>query len=439
MQSSKPQLGYWKIRGLGQQIRYLHAYLGVDFEDVLYECGDAPTFNRDCWFSVKQSFGFDFPNLPYYIDGDVKMTETVAIMKYICHKHDKALLGRTPAELAIVEMISGIVRDFQGAITGSCYGSSDVAAIKSIIDSRLPAIQKFLGSKKFLVGDNVTYVDFIFFAVLHLADSVTNGYVLKDNLATYEARVRSLRGVKAFAESDFTKSLAFNNKMAKLGATAGHAASMQSDVKLTYFGIGGRAEAIRMCLFLGGVKFEDIRISQEEFGALKASGKLPAGQVPVIQAGNMTMTQSNAMLRYFGKRGGLYGDTPIQKFWSDWSLDTFDDFFKPPVFMPLFGATSDEEHKKLLGEKFNAYCKSLETRLNESGTPYLTGNKLTIGDLKNYYTFSHIVHNSNSPNKGAVEVMRNAVPSYPKLGEWIKLMDHDLLPYFSAFPKTAIF
>jgi len=219
MQSSKPQLGYWKIRGLAQQIRYLHAYLGVDFEDVMYECGDAPTFNRDCWFSVKQSFGFDFPNLPYYIDGDVKMTETVAIMKYICHKHDKALLGRTPAELAIVEMISGIVRDFQGAITGSCYGSSDVAAIKSIIDSRLPAIQKFLGSKKFLVGDNVTYVDFILFELCDFMMWVTDGQLFTKfpNLKDYFNRVKQLPRLKEFYEND-AKCIKrpYNNKVAKL-------------------------------------------------------------------------------------------------------------------------------------------------------------------------------------------------------------------------------
>lgn len=29
--NSKPVLGYWNIRGLGAQIRYLLHYLGVDF------------------------------------------------------------------------------------------------------------------------------------------------------------------------------------------------------------------------------------------------------------------------------------------------------------------------------------------------------------------------------------------------------------------------
>ena len=34
---AKPTLGYWKIRGLAQQIRYCLAYLGVDFDEHQYE------------------------------------------------------------------------------------------------------------------------------------------------------------------------------------------------------------------------------------------------------------------------------------------------------------------------------------------------------------------------------------------------------------------
>ena len=86
--SSKIQLGYWKIRGLAQQIRYELVYLDVPFEDVMYELGDGPDFDNSCWASVKPTLGMDFPNLPYMIDGDFKLTETPAIMKYIAQKYD---------------------------------------------------------------------------------------------------------------------------------------------------------------------------------------------------------------------------------------------------------------------------------------------------------------------------------------------------------------
>ena len=42
-----------------------------------------------------------------------------------------------------------------------------------------------------------------------------------------------------------------------------------ASIKLIYFDIPGRAEAIRIALHSGGVKFEDSRISGPEFASLK--------------------------------------------------------------------------------------------------------------------------------------------------------------------------
>jgi glutathione S-transferase len=42
------------------------------------------TWSRAAWTDVKHSLGYDFPNLPYYEDGKVKLSETSAIMRYIC-------------------------------------------------------------------------------------------------------------------------------------------------------------------------------------------------------------------------------------------------------------------------------------------------------------------------------------------------------------------
>lgn len=43
--SKKPVLGYWKIRGLAAPIRYLLEYLKVEYEDKQYELTDAPEFS----------------------------------------------------------------------------------------------------------------------------------------------------------------------------------------------------------------------------------------------------------------------------------------------------------------------------------------------------------------------------------------------------------
>ena len=217
--SNKLNLGYWNIRGLAHQIRTMMVHLGVEYTDTLYEQGEAPDFDRSCWLSVKPTIGCDFPNLPYLIDGDYKLSESGAIMKYIAAKHDKNLLGRNPQEIGQTEMINNIVMDMKGSVTGPCYGTGDRAAICAVIDTKIEGICKFLGDKKFLVGDQVTYVDFIFFELLEFSNFITEGklYETRKCCADYRDRMMELKGVRAFMESDYTKGQKFNNKIAKLG------------------------------------------------------------------------------------------------------------------------------------------------------------------------------------------------------------------------------
>ena len=67
------QLGYWDIRGYGEPSRLILKYFGVEFNDVRYGFGE--NNDRKPWLDVKFKLGLDFPNLPYLIDGDFKITQ----------------------------------------------------------------------------------------------------------------------------------------------------------------------------------------------------------------------------------------------------------------------------------------------------------------------------------------------------------------------------
>ena len=80
-------IGYWKIRGLLTHITHVCEFAGVKYNMEFYEQGEGPEFCREAWLSVKkQDRGYDFPNLPYMQDGDLKITETMAIIRYVCNK-----------------------------------------------------------------------------------------------------------------------------------------------------------------------------------------------------------------------------------------------------------------------------------------------------------------------------------------------------------------
>ena len=72
----------------------IFSYSGVEFEDEMLICGS-------CWFGKdKFSLGLDFPNLPYYVDGDVKVTQSNAILRFIARKYDNKMLGTNMTEMA---------------------------------------------------------------------------------------------------------------------------------------------------------------------------------------------------------------------------------------------------------------------------------------------------------------------------------------------------
>jgi glutathione S-transferase len=72
-----------------------------------------------------------------------------------------------------------------------------------------------------------------------------------------------------------------------------------------YFPIKGVAEPIRLALVAGGVDFEDNRLEQGTWPDLKAS--TPFGALPTLHLDSgEQLAQSDALLRYAGKLGGLY-------------------------------------------------------------------------------------------------------------------------------------
>ena len=228
MAEGKPQLGYWKIRGLASSARYILHYADVDFEDVTYEVGPAPEWSRDSWFSVKPNLGIDFPNLPYFIDGDFKFSESGAIFKYICKKWAPALLGTTDKEYATAEQIVEFVHPLKREITMPSYTGGQWGAditcelLWTSCCDKLAVLDEFRNRKgyKWLAGDNITWVDFYFWEIVDYFVWLSNGAVFDKfpKLKEYHSQFLELPDVKKWWNDD-VKAMKFpwNNASAKIG------------------------------------------------------------------------------------------------------------------------------------------------------------------------------------------------------------------------------
>ena len=81
--------------------------------------------HKDVWYKYKFTLGLDFPNLPYLIDGDVKLTESQAIARYISGKYRPELLGKTLEDRANVDMLYSISNDARSATYNMAYETGD--------------------------------------------------------------------------------------------------------------------------------------------------------------------------------------------------------------------------------------------------------------------------------------------------------------------------
>lgn len=139
----KVTLGYWKIRGLGQISRHLLTYTDTDFQEVQYE-------GQDKWFKEdKLSLGFDFPNLPYLVDGDFKLTESIAINKYIINRSGQTdLLGKNTQDQGKVDCLLNVLKEVGQAVIGLCFNPEHETAKIEVLEKIRPKLnhmKNFIG------------------------------------------------------------------------------------------------------------------------------------------------------------------------------------------------------------------------------------------------------------------------------------------------------
>ena len=166
---SKIVFGYWGIRGKGQETRLLLDYCGLEWEDKQY-------VDQEDWFEKdKAALGFDFPNLPYLIDGDFKLTESSAVTNYIIRKSEKLeLLGKNMKDQAVVENVSGVLQE-AGNHMVPLFWNPKYEELKGAawdkVKPKLDLIAKFVGERDFVIG-YLTLLDFRISEISHYLETM---------------------------------------------------------------------------------------------------------------------------------------------------------------------------------------------------------------------------------------------------------------------------
>jgi glutathione S-transferase len=166
----KPTVVYWDIVGLANSLRLAMVASGADFCDVRIAPGQVESDNYKCnWTAVKTGLGkvLAFPNLPYFMDDKVKLSQSNTILRYIGRTFD--LMG-VPGQEHVVDMALDELSDLESAFATLCYrdGPEGVAPwYQQEVVGKLAQWKTLVGDKDYLTGDRMSVADLKLYVFLY--------------------------------------------------------------------------------------------------------------------------------------------------------------------------------------------------------------------------------------------------------------------------------
>lgn len=157
-------------------------------------------------------------------------------------------------------------------------------------------------------------------------------------------------------------------------------------LKLSYFGMGGRALAPRLAFAIGDIPYEDERVDFGEWGTASADrARFPLGALPVLKVGDRVFTQSLAISMYAGDIAGIGPKDALDRLAVTQAVLTIEEIytgengFSATLHMED-GDAKVEARKRFLETNLLFHLARLEKLLEESGTGYF-GQSLSVADL----------------------------------------------------------
>lgn len=156
-----------------------------------------------------------------------------------------------------------------------------------------------------------------------------------------------------------------------------------SKPRLIYFDAPvSRGEECRLALHLAGVDFDDVRLKQEDWAALKR--QTPYGAMPVLELpGHPPLAQTNAILVLIGRRHGLHPSDDFEAAQHEAMMQHVEDLraaVGPTLRLPVIDRKAARE--ALLADFLPAWADAAER--NILAGPFFAGAKIQVVDIKLY-------------------------------------------------------
>jgi len=126
-------------------------------------------------------------------------------MRYLARKHD--LGAKSEADQRVLDLTEQVAIELLQTCGRTWFNPEALKdPVKALSESLLPKLEqmgKFIGSKKFILGDRVSYVDFILYSVLDYIRLFIPDFVTKNTeLSSFLERIEALPNINKHINSD---------------------------------------------------------------------------------------------------------------------------------------------------------------------------------------------------------------------------------------------
>ena len=150
--------------------------------------------------TTSESLGLDFPNLPYYIDGELRLTQSHAILLHVAR--EAGMDGSTPATAAAALMLLELSREVRDPYVRLAYSPLAVFEAKraDFVDSLaqpLARLEAFASKSSAFLCNELTFVDLVWTDLLE--QLVVLAPALLDSCPRLQALVAAVNGLPKMA------------------------------------------------------------------------------------------------------------------------------------------------------------------------------------------------------------------------------------------------
>lgn len=202
-----------------------------------------------------------------------------------------------------------------------------------------------------------------------------------------------------------------------------------SETTITLHGmaLSGHTHRVELMLLMLGLPYRFVPVTREVMRSAEFRRLNPLGQIPVLQDGDLTLADSNAILVYLAKRyapesGWLPEDAIGAHQVQRWLSVAAGELRYGPAnarLLALFGMPGDPARCAEIAERLLNF---MEDHL--AGRLFLAAERPTIADLACYAYVAH------APEGGI------PLDAYPSVRAWLKRVE--ALPGFKAMPSSPL-